>query len=62
MKYSIMVPVEHCSGYQFWEIEAKSIEEAKIKFVDGGGDFLDEEIEVTSLDYDNMEVEEIEDE
>ena len=62
MKYSISVPVDSVQGYQFWEVEATSEKEAKEKFLEGKCHFVDEEVEIVSLDYNNLEIEEIEDE
>lgn len=47
MTFNIKTKIEQVSGWQFWTIEAESVEEAKRKFYAGDAKFEDEEIEVT---------------
>ena len=60
MIYHITIPVDSVNGFQIWQVEANSEEEAIQMFQNGEGEFLDEEVEVESLDMDNLEIEEIE--
>lgn len=50
MKYFIDVEVKRACGTQIWEIEADSPEDALAKFQEGGGDIIQEELEVLSLE------------
>ena len=48
MKYLITTDVTSVSGSQTWRVEADSKEEALYCFKRFGGEFVEEEIEVTS--------------
>lgn len=57
-KYNITVGVHNVQGYQVWELEAGSPEEALELYNSGAGDVVHEELEVCSLDeahIDNVE-------
>jgi hypothetical protein len=49
-KYVVTVPIESVSGWQQFAIEAASEEEAVAKWKKRGGEFLCEDVEITSLD------------
>lgn len=55
MKFVIPVDVTEVDGSQTFLVEADSIEEAIKKLKEGGGEFLEESIEITSLDFDNID-------
>lgn len=60
-KFQIVRSVQDASGHQIFEVEANSKEEAAEKFRNGEGDFVSEEVEVTSLSPINeREIEEVE--
>lgn len=48
-KYQLTRSVQSAQGYQVFEVEADSEEEAFAKFQQGEGDVVHEEIEVTDL-------------
>lgn len=48
-KYILSTAIENASGIQRWTVDANSPEAALKIFKAHGGEFLDEEIEVTSL-------------
>ena len=49
MRYDIRASV-NARGTQYYEIEADSEQDALKKFNDGGGEFVDEDIEVTDIE------------
>ena len=59
-KYIIPVTILSASGCQIYGCEAESKEEALEKFKNGECDFVEEEVEITNLDFDNLEMDEIE--
>lgn len=48
-KFMINREVIETHGYQTFEVEAESAAEAHLKFIDGEGEFVSEEVEVTRL-------------
>ncbi len=52
MKYRVDVDVESASGFQTWEVEADSPEQALVKLKKGDGDIVENQIEVTSSGID----------
>lgn len=50
-KYQIIVPITEAVGNQTYEVEASSPEEALEKIKKGGGQFVEEEIEVQGLEW-----------
>lgn len=54
-KFLITTGVVSASGWQLWEVEAETIEEARKKFDAEGGDFVEEEIEVTDIAFESIE-------
>lgn len=53
-KYTFNVPVTCVEGFQLFEVNAESEEEAKELILEGGGEIVDSELEVLSLDFKNM--------
>lgn len=47
--FTLSVPVVHAVGFQVYEIKALDAEDAIQRFKDGGGEYVDEEIEVQSV-------------
>jgi len=47
--YSVQTPVTEARGWQLYEIEASSPEEAIRLVKEGGGTFIEEEIEVVDV-------------
>ncbi len=48
-RWSIVCSVEHASGWQLWEVEAKDAKEALELHKKGKSEFIEEEVEVQSL-------------
>lgn len=61
MKYLISSAVTAVRGTQYWVVQAESEQEALDIFNFGGGDFLEQEIEVLDTDETSVEIYEIED-
>lgn len=57
-KFLVTTSVTAAAGHQYWEVEADSIEEAKIKFDEDGGEFINEEVEVTDIEFESIEPQE----
>ncbi len=48
-RYTILVSVEHASGWQTWTVDADNEEEAIAKFNSGEGEPSEQEVEVTAI-------------
>jgi len=60
-KYHINTSIKSASGFQTWEIEADSPEQAFELFNSGEGNVVQEEVEITELEKPDIDdVEEIE--
>lgn len=57
-RYIVSVPVLEAEGRQRFAVDAESPEEAIAEWKRTGGDFLDEEAEITALDHHNAKAEE----
>jgi len=53
MKYLVEVPVKSVDGSQSFMIEADSAEKAIAAVRNGGGEFVEDNLEVTELDFDS---------
>lgn len=56
-KYHIVVPVKDVHGFQHFAVEADSEQAALAEWRKNGGDFVEEDLEVTDLDEANAEAE-----
>ena len=56
-EYYVSVPIGSARGFQFWTVRAKSAEDAIQRIKNGGGEFADDQIEVTDLEFDNATAE-----
>ncbi|NIA15162.1 MAG: hypothetical protein GWP08_13905 [Nitrospiraceae bacterium] len=54
-RYRVVVPVETCSGEQFWSVDANSPKEAIEAVRKGSGEFISEEVVAISIDFENAE-------
>ena len=53
-KYHVTVQVKEVEGNQIWEIDAETSDLARQGVKDGRGDIVEEEIEVTGLDWEGV--------
>jgi len=58
MLFHIRVRVSSVHGEQIFAVKADSFLDALEEFRENGGDFVSEELEVTELDMENIQVEE----
>ncbi len=56
MRYEIEIAVKAAEGFQIWAVEADTPDEAIRQFRDHGGEFVEQEVSVTQLDFDDAEV------
>lgn len=57
MKFTVRVRIKEANGFQVFRVEAEDTIAARIAFRRGGGEHIDDEIEVTELDTDDIEIE-----
>lgn len=55
-KYLFSVPATCITGFQVFEISANSEDEARKLILNGGGEIVESELEVESLDFKQMEL------